>query len=217
MSKNKDGNEDEIIIDANGAIITNGEFKCDSEKKKEEEEDKKKNFSVEEEEFAKKKKEDEDKNSKDDTEDEEEDEEEDKKKKKKDIFQLDEAAYNALVSQFSALQEELNSIKPEFAMLKTKQAEADNKAKDDMINSFYMLSDEDKKSVIDNKANFSLEDIEAKLSVICVRNKVNFNLEDNSENEDNTEATITTFNLGGGTDSTPAWLKAVDRISKTRR
>ena len=45
-----------------------------------------------------------------------------------------------------------------------------------------MLSDEDKKDVIDNIDTYSLDEIEAKLSIICVRNKVSFNLEDDDKN-----------------------------------
>jgi hypothetical protein len=57
-----------------------------------------------------------------------------------------------------------------------------------MINSFSMLSDEDKKDVVDNIDNYSLDDIEAKLSVICVRNRVIFTA-DEKEND------VTTYNL----------------------
>ena len=46
-----------------------------------------------------------------------------------------------------------------------------------------MLSDEDKKDVIENKSKYSLDDIEAKLSVICVRKKVNFDLDSNNNKE----------------------------------
>ena len=73
-----------------------------------------------------------------------------------------------------------------------------------------MLSDEDKKDVIDNKSTYSLEDIEAKLSVICVRKKVNFDL-DSDNHSDVEEAAPTTFNLNNVETSTlPAWLKAVE-------
>lgn len=125
--------------------------------------------------------------------------------------------YAELEGQFNAIIEELNSIKPEYNKLKEKAIEAEEKAKEDMINSFYMLSEEDKAEVIANKANFSLEDIEAKLSVICVRKKVNFDLEDSSKNEDNTETPITTFNVGDSHDATPAWLRAVDAVAKNRK
>ena len=66
-----------------------------------------------------------------------------------------------------------------------------------------MLSDEDKKDVVENKAQYSLEDIEAKLSVICLRKKVNFEL------EDNTTDVATTFSLSEQQDSLPAWINAV--------
>ena len=182
-----------------------------------------------EEEFAKKKKEDEadkeDSNSEDKKEsDSEEKEEEDDEKKKKN-YSLEEVVeyqelltkYAELEGQFNAITEELNSIKPEYNKLKEKAIEAEENAKEDMINSFYMLSEEDKAEVRANKANFSLEDIEAKLSVICVRKKVNFDLEESSKNEDNTETPITTFNVEDSHDATPAWLRAVDAVAKNRK
>ena len=182
-----------------------------------------------EEEFAKKKKEDEadkeDSNSEDKKEsDSEEKEEEDDEKKKKN-YSLEEVIeyqelltkYAELEGQFNAITEELNSIKPEYNKLKEKAIEAEENAKEDMINSFYMLSEEDKAEVRANKANFSLEDIEAKLSVICVRKKVNFDLEESSKNEDNTETPITTFNVEDSHDATPAWLRAVDAVAKNRK
>jgi len=46
-----------------------------------------------------------------------------------------------------------------------------------LINEFYMLSEEDKKDVIENKAKYSLEEIKAKLAVVCFEKKVNFNSE----------------------------------------
>ena len=179
-----------------------------------------------EEEFAKKKEEgeanEEDSNSEDKKESDSE-EEDDKEKKKN--YSLEEVVeyqelltkYAELEGQFNAITEELNSIKPEYNKLKEKAIEAEEKAKEDMINSFYMLSEEDKAEVRANKANFSLEDIEAKLSVICVRKKVNFDLEESSKNEDNTETPITTFNVGDSHDATPAWLRAVDAVAKNRK
>ena len=79
-----------------------------------------------------------------------------------------------------------------------------------MIDGFYMLSDEDKKDVIENIDTYSLDDIEAKLSIICVRNKVSFSLED-----DNNKETNTTFNLNDGmSDTAPAWVKALRSVAK---
>ena len=74
-----------------------------------------------------------------------------------------------------------------------------------------MLSDEDKKEVIENKANYSLEDIEAKLSVICVRKKVNFDLDDTSKNNNIVEEEkVTTYNVSENDEtSIPAWITAL--------
>ena len=81
----------------------------------------------------------------------------------------------------------------------------EKKEKEAMIASFCMLSDEDKKDVIDNIDTYSLDDIEAKLSIICVRNKVSFNLD-----EDVQEKGVTTFSLNDSEeDAVPAWIKAV--------
>lgn len=192
--------------------------------------------------FAKKKEEDEkedetpdEDDEKDDVEDSDDEEDDDKKKKKKEFkkddkkkkcgYSLDEVAeyqellekYETLQGQFQAIETELNSIKPEYTKFRQIAIDAENKAKDEMINSFYMLSDEDKKEIVENKTNFSLEDIEAKLSVICVRKKVNFDLDDSSKNEDNTETPITTFNVGDSHSSVPAWLRAVDAVAKNRK
>ena len=79
-----------------------------------------------------------------------------------------------------------------------------------MIASFYMLSDEDKKDVIENIDNYSLNDIEAKLSILCVRKKVNFNLDESDKGENNP----TVFNLNGGmSDEAPAWVKALRSVA----
>ncbi|MCF0126433.1 MAG: hypothetical protein HUJ68_11915 [Clostridia bacterium] len=186
--------------------------------------------------FAKKEENKENKDTKENKEDTKpEDNKEDEKKKKKEDeedyacgkkkkYSLDEiveyqellSKYSELVDKYNKVSDELNNLKPQYSLLENKVIEIENKEKDEMINSFYMLSDEDKKEVIENKANYSLDDIEAKLSVICVRKKVNFDLEDSSKNEDNTEG-IKTFNIDNSCDSTPAWLKAVDMIAKNRR
>ena len=86
----------------------------------------------------------------------------------------------------------------------------EDEKKDALINSFYMLSAEDKADVVENKAKYSLDEIEAKLSVICVRNKVNFDLDDNSENDNKIdESPVTTFNLNEQASAVPAWVSAI--------
>ena len=107
-----------------------------------------------------------------------------------------------------------NALKTEHEALVAFKANADKKEKEALINSFYMLSDELKKEVVDKIDEYSLEDIEAKLSIICVRNKVSFDLEENSKKD----STPVTFNLNSvNTDedeSIPAWVKAVKSVAK---
>ena len=89
---------------------------------------------------------------------------------------------------------------------------------DELSGKFYMLADEDKADVIKNKEKYTLEEIEAKLSVICFRKKVNFDLETNDKNENNTEddVEITTYNLSDNECLMPAWIKeALARQNKT--
>ena len=79
------------------------------------------------------------------------------------------------------------------------------KKKEELISKFYMLDDEDKKDVKDNIDKYSLDDIESKLSVICVRKRVSF------ANEVEEDQPATTFSLEGldAEDDTPEWIKAV--------
>jgi Zn ribbon nucleic-acid-binding protein len=94
--------------------------------------------------------------------------------------------------------------------------EAEKKEKEEMIAQFYMLSDEDKADVIANIETYSLEDIEAKLSVICVRNKVSFNV---VNEEPNKEQAPTVYNLNNNADddsAIPAWVKAAIAVSEKK-
>ena len=115
------------------------------------------------------------------------------------------AEYEALEAKYTALQESYN----ELVAFKN---DVEDKEKDALIAQFSMLSDEDKKDVMENKRNYSLEDIEAKLAVICYRKKVNFDLDNTSKNDkDMTEKTVTTFSLDMN-DSTPDWIKSVEEV-----
>ena len=132
------------------------------------------------------------------------DDEEDKKKK----FTVLEQEYNELQSSYASLKEEVEE-------LRTFKKKIEDKEKDDLIKDFYMLSDEDKKDVIEHKSEYSLEDIKSKLAVICFEKKVNFNLDTSSENEESTveedENPVTTFDIKATEDSTvPEWVKAVE-------
>jgi len=151
----------------------------------------------------------------------EEDDDEDKKKKPpfgkhsltdEEVVESD--LYKNLAVQFTQLQKDLEALKAEVEPLRTFKVEADRKAKQDMIDSFYMLSDEDKKDCVENIDTYSLDDIEAKLSIICVRNKVSFSLDDDKKETSKKEPTIYELNGNDGEDNAPAWIKAVRNTAK---
>ena len=134
----------------------------------------------------------------DDNDDKDDDDDEDKKGAKK----------------YELLEEELNSLKESYSVLQSQyqelvnfKREIDNQKKDALIAEFYMLSDEDKADVIQNKEKYTLDEIKAKLSVICFDKKISFTL--NKEVEDKEEEVIT-YSLNNNEDSNlPDWVKAV--------
>lgn len=137
------------------------------------------------------------------------DEEEDKKEPKKD-HALQEVAITELQEQLNELQEKFSLLQNENAELKAFKNEVEGKQKDDLIASFYMLSDADKEEVIKNKDNYSLDDIEKELSVICVRKKVNFSLDESEE-----KTAGVTVNFNEVTSELPPWLQAVENAKKS--
>lgn len=122
--------------------------------------------------------------------------------------------YTNLQNNFSALTQEKDALVAEIEPLRTFKMEKEREDKQAMIQSFYMLSDEDKKDVIANIDTYSLNDIESKLSVICVRNKVNFASAEQSQ-QDNPQFT---FSLNAAIDqdlgSVPEWLKVAKQVEK---
>ena len=140
------------------------------------------------------------------------------KKDKKQKYNLDEIQeYVELSEKYSALETEHNTAKDRIAELEAQLGELttfklgiEKAEKKKMIDSFYMLSDEEKADVITNIDNYSLDDIEAKLSIICVRNKVSFNLDDDK----NDQTDPTTFSLNNNlNDEAPAWVKAIRSVA----
>jgi len=76
-----------------------------------------------------------------------------------------------------------------------------------------MLSDEDKADVVSNKEKYTLDEIKAKLSVICFDKKINFSL--NKETEDTKEENVITYELNNDeNNSLPDWVKAVKEQEK---
>lgn len=164
--------------------------------------------------FAKKDEDEEDKEEDNDSNEDNAQDDEDEDEKKKKEYSMEE-----LETEFSELQEKYSALEKDYqALVEFKQA-VDNEKKDALINSFYMLSDEDKKEVIENKEKYSLEDIEAKLSIICVRKKVNFDLEDTSKNDKEIEEekeAVTTYALENQESSVPAWISALRKTQNDR-
>ena len=192
--------EEEVPAEENAEAASNGEIEEESTEepaasefaKKEDEEDEEEKPEDKEEEPA--------------DEDDKEEEEDDEEKKK--------AAKNSLLEEeHEALKAEFAAMKAEYEKLVEFKNQIDNEKKDELIASFYMLSDEDKADVVENKAKYSLEEIKSKLAVICFDKKVNFDLDDNSKNEerveDNKNANVTTFSLDNQDNGVPAWIKAV--------
>lgn len=128
-----------------------------------------------------------------------------------------ENTYSELNTQFAELQSANEALTAELESLKAFKLEAERKEKEEMINTtFCMLEEEDKAEVVANIDTYSLEEIEAKLSVICVRKKVNFNL----DSEDNPIPGPTVYNLDNAPDPddlVPAWVQTVESVAKNRK
>lgn len=139
----------------------------------------------------------------------EDSEEKDKKKYELELTQLQQS-YNELFAQYKQLTLEYEAAKKELSQLNNFKLTIEREKKDALIDTFYMLSDEDKIDVINNKDKYSLDEIEAKLSVICFRKKVNFDLESSDQNEEKIED-ITTYSLQGSQTTVPAWIKSIQK------
>ena len=125
---------------------------------------------------------------------------------------------NATIEQFNSQVKELNATIANLTTENNELAEfkhtIDREKKQELIDSFYMLSDELKKDCVDNIDIYSFDDIEAKLSVICVRNKVSFDLNKPEENKE------TVFNLNSVEEDNsfglPAWVQRVQAVAKEK-
>ena len=130
--------------------------------------------------------------------------EDEKKPAVKNSLHTDEE-YAELESKFTELQNKFNAMSEDMNKLVEFKNQAEDKEKDALIAKFYMLSNEDKKDVIEHKREYSLEDIEAKLAVIGCHKGVNFGLDTSSEQQDNVIVNMDNNSI----DSTPDWVNAV--------
>ena len=114
-------------------------------------------------------------------------------------------------TKYSELETQNKILNAELEGLREFKLKTDRKEKKEMVDSFYMLSDADKKDVIDNIDKYSLDDIEAKLSILCVRNKVDFSLGKDEKNENPVSQFSLNLNQAQNNidDNAPDWVKAV--------
>ena len=148
------------------------------------------------------------------------DEEDDKKKPTKNSLDTEaeitgqeedmNTKYTELENKYSELETQYSQLKEDYQSLIEFKNQIDNEKKDALIKGFYMLSDEDKKDVIENKSKYSFDEIEAKLSIIYTKKQ--FALETQKETQEQEIPTqVVTYNLKEEemTDSVPDWIKAV--------
>ena len=168
--------------------------------------------------FAKK----DDEEKKDSSEDNSEDTEKNEEDKTKNACggKEDEKTKHSLETELEELQNKYSKLEEDYNALVEFKNQIENEKKDALINSFYMLTDEDKADVIENKSKYSLDDIEAKLSVICVRKKVNFDLDEDDASKDrknDVDTNIMTYKLETEESSTPAWISALKKTQNNRK
>ena len=160
-----------------------------------------------------KKEEDEEKKTKCQKKDEEE--KDDSSDDKKDEEDEDKKKFSALSAEHEALKAQFSELQKDYQALIAFKNEVESAKKDEMIKSFYMLSDEDKKEVVDNKDKFTLEEIESKLSVIFTKKSLaEMSIKTESDAE---EKPTVTFGLDDASiDSVPAWISAVRNTKNSR-
>ena len=200
-------------------------YEAQFKKAKEDDKEEEKSDSEEEKESEEESKEEEESDSK---EEEKEEDDEDKKKKKyvleevveyvelTDKFNELTTAYSNLENKIEELNAQIEQLTNENKTLNEFKLNIDREKKQELIKSFYMLSDDDKKDCIDNIDTYSYDDIEAKLCILCVRNKVSFDL-DNDESKTKTEPVA--YNLDAvehEDDSLPGWIQRVKEVAKEK-
>ena len=130
--------------------------------------------------------------------------------------------YDTLNNEYSALEEKVTNLNNEIQRLISEnktlnefKMNIDREKKQELINSFYMLSDDDKKDCIDNIDTYSYDDIEAKLCILCVRNKVSFDL-DNDEGKKNEKMTFNLSSVEDDDAGLPGWIQRVKEVAKEK-
>ena len=163
--------------------------------------------------FAKAKDDEEDKEDKADASDSDKEKDDEDKKKNKAYSKEEELAGKCqeLESKYQELQSRFDEVQKAYSLLKKFKDDIEDKEKDAMINSFSMLSTEDKQDVIQNKAQYSLDQIESKLSVIYAR--IQKNIQENQESTAD-DAPVVTYSNVAVMNDVPDWVNAVRNNKK---
>ena len=128
--------------------------------------------------------------------------------------------YVELKTQFAAAEQQIADLQQQITALTTEnqeltafKASVDRKAKKELIDTFYMLSDDDKRDCIEHIDAYTLDDIEAKLSIICVRNKVSFDLDNHEKAGQPATFNLNSINMAQD-QAMPAWVQKVKEVAK---
>lgn len=128
----------------------------------------------------------------------------DEKDDKKKTYSLEEVS--ELQTSVDDLKSELNNMTQKYELLEKEYNTLIKEKKQEMIDKFSMLSEEDKKDVVENIDSYSLDEIEAKLSIIFARNQVKNDVSHEDKN-DNISKDAIVFSVEP--DNTPEWIKAI--------
>ena len=124
------------------------------------------------------------------------------------------AQYAQLEAQYNQLSTDYAALQAENEQLLTFKRTIEDQQKDALIEKFYMLSDDEKADVINNKSNYTLEQIESKLSVIHFRKQESVEKVESAS----ADAPVYTYTLDGGAGSmsVPAWVAALKNTQNNR-
>lgn len=170
MSKEFDTKDDEVIENTEPETVENTEPEVFSEEPQNE------NDATSEENSSDEEFKEDDKANSDDKDDEDakSDSKEDDKKVKN----------QHSLEEFELLQKEIESLRAENQELRNFKLDIEIKQKQALIDKYFMLSEEDKADIVKNMENYSLDEIEAKLAILYVKENVNFDKVDGqSENQ----------------------------------
>ena len=95
-----------------------------------------------------------------------------------------------LKEELTSLQEKYSNLEQEVEELRSFKADRISADKDNLINKYNMLSDDDKAEIVANKDSYSYEEIESKLALLYVKKNVDFEDQEDKQVRHN-EPTVT--------------------------